>query len=151
MVSSTWNYAQLDALHANRWHLVGWMHYGRTFNRTYIIPRNWPYAIVTSFLWKIWTKWSINPFIDIQQLNLIMDVLGTPPEDFMSKISSESVSWILSRIFNGIFFGIFCKKWVKNWKKINLICYRREITSNPFQSQRKKISVACSVEPIHLP
>lgn len=29
---------------------------------------------------------------DIQQLNLIMDVLGTPPDDFMSKISSESVS-----------------------------------------------------------
>lgn len=29
---------------------------------------------------------------DIQQLNLIMEVLGTPPDDFMSKISSESVS-----------------------------------------------------------
>lgn len=33
-------------------------------------------------------------FSDIQQLNLIMDVLGTPSEDFMSKISSESVCWL---------------------------------------------------------
>lgn len=29
---------------------------------------------------------------DIHQLNLIMEVLGTPAQEFMSKISSESVS-----------------------------------------------------------
>jgi len=30
--------------------------------------------------------------IDIHQLNLIMDILGTPGEEFMQKITSESVS-----------------------------------------------------------
>lgn len=34
----------------------------------------------------------INRDKDIHQLNLIMEVLGTPPDDFMLKISSESVS-----------------------------------------------------------
>jgi len=30
--------------------------------------------------------------VDIHQLNLIMEILGTPHEEFMQKISSESVS-----------------------------------------------------------
>lgn len=29
---------------------------------------------------------------DIHQLNLIMEILGTPGQEFMTKISSESVS-----------------------------------------------------------
>lgn len=31
-------------------------------------------------------------FLDIHQLNLIMEILGTPSEEFMQKITSESVS-----------------------------------------------------------
>ena len=35
---------------------------------------------------------------DIHQLNLIMEILGTPRDEFMQKISSESVSGlVLSR------------------------------------------------------
>lgn len=34
--------------------------------------------------------------LDIHQLNLIMEILGTPGEEFMKKISSESVSRSLS-------------------------------------------------------
>jgi hypothetical protein len=34
--------------------------------------------------------------VDIHQLNLIMEILGTPHEEFMQKISSESVSNIAS-------------------------------------------------------
>lgn len=32
---------------------------------------------------------------DIHQLNLIMEILGTPNEEFMEKISSESVSSLI--------------------------------------------------------
>lgn len=31
--------------------------------------------------------------LDIHQLNLIMEILGTPKDEFMAKISSESVSF----------------------------------------------------------
>jgi len=34
---------------------------------------------------------SSRAFIDIQQLNLIMELLGKPSEEFMDKISSDSV------------------------------------------------------------
>lgn len=55
--------------------------------------------------------------LDIHQLNLIMDVLGTPHAEFMKKISSESVSVTLpshhtqllchpSRLFIIFFFQI---------------------------------------------
>jgi len=33
---------------------------------------------------------------DIHQLNLIMEILGTPRDEFMKKISSESVSYFSS-------------------------------------------------------
>lgn len=46
-------------------------------------------------------------FVDIQQLNLIMGVLGTPPEDFMSKISSESVRRIFNVEIGYFFFFLF--------------------------------------------
>lgn len=38
--------------------------------------------------------------VDIQQLNLIMEILGTPPDDFMAKISSESVSECIRDVNN---------------------------------------------------
>lgn len=34
----------------------------------------------------------LNSSIDIHQLNLILEVLGTPGDEFMQKITSESVS-----------------------------------------------------------
>lgn len=37
--------------------------------------------------------------IDIHQLNLIMEVLGTPSDEFIMKITSESVSSILRKEF----------------------------------------------------
>lgn len=45
---------------------------------------------------------NVAAFLDIHQLNLIMEILGTPGEEFMKKISSESVSSVfevISRVF----------------------------------------------------
>lgn len=45
---------------------------------------------------------NLRTFLDIHQLNLIMEILGTPGEEFMKKISSESVSalfGVISRVF----------------------------------------------------
>lgn len=38
------------------------------------------------------SAFNLNGTTDIHQLNLIMEVLGTPAQEFMQKISSESVS-----------------------------------------------------------
>jgi hypothetical protein len=41
---------------------------------------------------------------DIHQLNLIMEILGTPNDEFMKKISSESVSSLSFNFCNAINF-----------------------------------------------
>lgn len=94
----------------NRWYrapeiMLNWMHYSQTVDiwsvgcimaelltgRT-LFPgtdrkiHTFPFSSLSFF-----NSQFVNSHLDIQQLNLIMDVLGTPSEDFMSKISSESV------------------------------------------------------------
>lgn len=43
---------------------------------------------------------------DIHQLNLIMEVLGTPAQEFMQKISSESVSRLLKAFSVKVFLQV---------------------------------------------
>lgn len=47
---------------------------------------------------------------DIHQLNLIMEILGTPRDEFMKKISSESVSYFSFFFFiiDILLFKLFC-------------------------------------------
>lgn len=45
-------------------------------------------------LWLFWhvLLWPLVQTLDIQQLNLIMEILGTPPQEYLNRITSESVS-----------------------------------------------------------
>ncbi|XP_055325056.1 mitogen-activated protein kinase p38b-like [Sitodiplosis mosellana] len=71
---------------ATRWYrapeiMLNWMHYTQTVDI-------WSVGCIMA---ELLTGRTLFPGTDhIQQLNLIMDVIGTPPDDFMSKISSES-------------------------------------------------------------
>lgn len=88
--------------------MLNWMHYSQTVDiwsvgcimaelltgRTLFPGTDRKISLDFSFFFRLvlFTSNFPKPILDIQQLNLIMDVLGTPSEDFMSKISSESVS-----------------------------------------------------------
>lgn len=65
-----------------------------------------------------------------------MEILGTPSDEFMQKITSESVSKI-ELVVLGISF-------------INVIVRRREATLNPYHLYRKRIFVSTSWGRIHL-
>lgn len=45
---------------------------------------------------------------DIQQLNLIMELLGKPSEEFMDKISSDSVNLKKRTCASFLFYFLFC-------------------------------------------
>lgn len=71
---------------ATRWYrapeiMLNWMHYNQTVDV-------WSVGCIMA---ELLTGRTLFPGTDhIQQLNLIMQVLGTPPDDFMLKITSES-------------------------------------------------------------
>ncbi|KAJ6645802.1 Mitogen-activated protein kinase p38b [Pseudolycoriella hygida] len=71
---------------ATRWYrapeiMLNWMHYNQTVDI-------WSVGCIMA---ELLTGRTLFPGTDhIHQLNLIMEVLGTPPDDFMLKISSES-------------------------------------------------------------
>ncbi|KAI8117611.1 mitogen-activated protein kinase p38b [Lucilia cuprina] len=71
---------------ATRWYrapeiMLNWMHYNQTVDI-------WSVGCIMA---ELLTGRTLFPGTDhIHQLNLIMEILGTPPEDFMQKISSDS-------------------------------------------------------------
>lgn len=71
---------------ATRWYrapeiMLNWMHYDQTVDI-------WSVGCIMA---ELLTGRTLFPGSDhIHQLNLIMEILGTPPDDFMQKISSES-------------------------------------------------------------
>lgn len=71
---------------ATRWYrapeiMLNWMHYNQTVDI-------WSVGCIMA---ELLTGRTLFPGTDhIHQLNLIMEILGTPPDDFMMKISSES-------------------------------------------------------------
>ncbi|XP_017113745.1 mitogen-activated protein kinase p38a [Drosophila elegans] len=71
---------------ATRWYrapeiMLNWMHYNQTVDI-------WSVGCIMA---ELITRRTLFPGTDhIHQLNLIMEMLGTPPADFMKKISSES-------------------------------------------------------------
>ncbi|CAD6993901.1 unnamed protein product [Ceratitis capitata] len=71
---------------ATRWYrapeiMLNWMHYNQTVDI-------WSVGCIMA---ELLTGRTLFPGTDhINQLNLIMEILGTPPDDFMKKISSES-------------------------------------------------------------
>ncbi|KAH8388637.1 hypothetical protein KR093_011739 [Drosophila rubida] len=78
---------------ATRWYrapeiMLNWMHYSQTVDI-------WSVGCIMA---ELITRRTLFPGTDhIHQLNLIMEMLGTPPEDFMKKISSENArNYILS-------------------------------------------------------
>ncbi|EDW81189.1 uncharacterized protein Dwil_GK11930 [Drosophila willistoni] len=78
---------------ATRWYrapeiMLNWMHYNQTVDI-------WSVGCIMA---ELITRRTLFPGTDhIHQLNLIMEMLGTPPDDFMKKISSESArNYILS-------------------------------------------------------
>lgn len=72
---------------ATRWYrapeiMLNWMHYNQTVDI-------WSCGCIMA---ELLTGRTLFPGSDhIHQLNLIMEILGTPNDDFMKKISSESV------------------------------------------------------------
>ncbi|KOB67508.1 p38 map kinase [Operophtera brumata] len=76
---------------ATRWYrapeiMLNWMHYNQTVDI-------WSVGCIMA---ELLTGRTLFPGTDhIHQLNLIMEVLGTPAQEFMQKISSESVSRLL--------------------------------------------------------
>ncbi|XP_034112602.1 mitogen-activated protein kinase p38a [Drosophila albomicans] len=78
---------------ATRWYrapeiMLNWMHYSQTVDI-------WSVGCIMA---ELITRRTLFPGTDhIHQLNLIMEMLGTPPDDFMKKISSENArNYILS-------------------------------------------------------
>ncbi|SPP82705.1 mitogen-activated protein kinase p38a [Drosophila guanche] len=78
---------------ATRWYrapeiMLNWQHYNQTVDI-------WSVGCIMA---ELITRRTLFPGTDhIHQLNLIMEMLGTPPDDFMKKISSESArNYILS-------------------------------------------------------
>jgi len=93
---------------ATRWYrapeiMLNWMHYTQTVDI-------WSVGCIMA---ELMTGRTLFPGTDhIQQLNLIMEILGTPPEDFMAKISSESARNYIKSLpvtekkdFNQVFRG----------------------------------------------
>lgn len=84
LVQSTWNYAQLDALSSNGWHVVSWMHYGWNVDWSHLISRDWPWVLLN-----LLKHVSCDLFADIDQLTRILVLCGTPTEDTLNKITSD--------------------------------------------------------------
>lgn len=93
---------------STRWYrapeiMLNWMHYNQTVDV-------WSVGCIMA---ELLTRTTLFPGSDhINQLNLIMEILGTPPMEFMQKISSESArKYILSlpimkkKDFNSVFKG----------------------------------------------
>ncbi|KAK3865976.1 hypothetical protein Pcinc_028453 [Petrolisthes cinctipes] len=73
---------------ATRWYrapeiMLNWMHYNQTVDI-------WSVGCIMA---ELLTGRTLFPGADhIQQLNLIMELLGTPPQEYLTRITSESVS-----------------------------------------------------------
>ncbi|KAL5284711.1 MAPK14 family protein [Megaselia abdita] len=88
---------------ATRWYrapeiMLNWMHYNQTVDI-------WSVGCIMA---ELLTGKTLFPGNDhIHQLNLIMEVLGTPTDEFILRISSESVSLKIGFFAFQYFFGVF--------------------------------------------
>jgi p38 MAP kinase len=104
---------------ATRWYrapeiMLNWMHYNQTVDI-------WSVGCIMA---ELLTGRTLFPGTDhIHQLNLIMEILGTPSDDFMQKITSESVT-----------FGVFCRRKIFDGR-----FYRRGVTYNRYNHCLRKI------------
>lgn len=86
--------------------MVCWLHHGRTADWAGPVPGNWPYptpilliSSVTLLLhyvtiMRLMQCYIPNLFeiIDIDQLSRILQIVGTPDDEFLAKITSDTVS-----------------------------------------------------------